>query len=323
MTGSPPALPLARTPTPLQPMRRLSEAWGCEVWVKRDDLTGFGLSGNKVRKLEVLAAEAQGAGATTLVTCGGLQSNHCRATATVARRLGLDVHLLLRGEEPEIADANVLLDVLLGARLSFCDAETYRHARNDRMDEIAARIAEEGGRAYVIPEGGSNGLGAVAYARAAAEVAEQVSEPFDSVWVAVGSGGTLAGLALGPDIGAVRGVAVCDDRRTFVQRVREIAADAAKWGLGPLPPVGQRWDVLEDYRGPAYAVADPPVWDAIVEVARTEGLFLDPVYTGKALRALKAEVGAGRAGGRVLFWHTGGGFGLFGRGGEVRAHLRR
>src|SRR5690606_4531303 len=139
----------------------------------------------------------------------------------------------------------------------------------------------------------------------------------DAVFVAVGSGGTLAGLALGPELGPIRGVAVCDDRRTFVERVRAIAREGEPFGFGPLPEPGGRWDVLEAYRRPAYGVAEPPVWRTIERLAREEGLLLDPVYTGKAMHGLLEEVRAGRLGGRVLFWHTGGAFGLFGRGGEL------
>lgn len=308
-------VPLARLPTPLVPLRRLSEALGrsvssgrppavLEVWCKRDDLTGIGLTGNKVRKLEVLLADALAKGADTVVTTGGVQSNHARATAVACRQLGLRPVLLLRGEDPAVPEANLLLDRLLGAEIRWCTPEEYRTRRNERMAEIAAEL----GGAYVIPEGGSNGLGALGYVAAAAEVA--ADGPFDHVVVAVGSGGTLAGLAMGADLGPVHGVAVCDDRAYFTARVRAIAAEAGR-------PLSDRWDVVEGYQGPAYGVATPGIWDTIALVARTEGLLLDPVYTGKAMHALVSEVRAGRWGGRILFWHTGGVFGLFGRGGEV------
>jgi D-cysteine desulfhydrase len=310
------ALSLARLPTPLTRLDRLSGDVGVEIWVKRDDLTGFGLSGNKVRKLDLLLGEAIDEGADTVITCGGLQSNHCRAVAVAARQLGLTPHLLLRGVAPAVADGNLLLDHLLGAAITLCTPDEYRSARGALMQQIADHVRARGGRPYVIPEGGSNGLGALGLARAASEVAEE-AEPFDAVFVAVGSGGTLAGLALGEDIGPLRGVAVCDDRQTFVDIVERIGREAEERGSLPMPPVGERWEVLEAYRGPAYGVATPEVWATIRRVAEREGLLLDPVYTGKAFHGMLEEIRSGRARGRVLFWHTGGAFGLFGRGDEA------
>ncbi|MBW1877954.1 MAG: D-cysteine desulfhydrase family protein [Deltaproteobacteria bacterium] len=307
-------LELARLPTPIQYLERLSSWLGAEVYVKRDDLTGLGLSGNKVRKLELLLAEAVDHGAEVVVTCGGIQSNHCRATAVAARQLGLQPVLLLRGERSGAPDGNLLLDDLLGAEVHTCDDATYRDHREEVMTELA-----RGRPAYVIPEGGSNGLGAMGYVLASEEAAAQVAERFDRVVVAVGSGGTLAGLAMGSDLGPVRGIAVCDDALTFTTRVRAIASEAERLGARALPPSGRRWRVVEGYQGPAYAVAEPPVWEVIRKVAHLEGLILDPVYTGKAVHALVEEVRAGRWGGRILFWHTGGAFGLFGRGGEATA----
>lgn len=312
-----PRLDLARLPTPVHPLPRLSAAVGAELWVKRDDLTGLGLSGNKVRKLELLLAEALARGATTVLTTGGIQSNHCRATAVAARQLGLRPVLLLRGEPPVAPDGNLLLDQLLGAELRWCDAAAYRDRRDDLLQELAAEAAARGEVPYVIPEGGSNGLGAVGYALAAAELAAQEPRGFDVIAVAVGSGGTLAGLAAGPSPGPVRGFAVCDDRDTFTRRAAAIADDGARLGLSRLPAPGAAWDVLDAYRGEAYGVASPEVWDTIARVARLEGLLLDPVYTGKAMHGLLCELAAGRAGRRALFWHTGGVYGLFGRGAEV------
>jgi D-cysteine desulfhydrase len=310
--------PLARVPTPLVHLDRLSADLGVDLWCKRDDLTGSTLSGNKVRKLEWLLGAARAASADTVITTGGIQSNHARATAIAARQLGMRPVLLLRGADPGVPEANLLLDRLVGAEIRWCTAEEYT-----RRDELLERIAEEvrrtGGAPYVIPEGGSNGLGALGYVRAAEELAEQTDVTFDAMVCAVGSGGTLAGLALGPDRGTVRGVAVVDDRATFAPRVEAIAAEARTHGAGPLGREGERWSVVDGYQGPAYGVATPAIWDTIAWAARLEGLVLDPVYTGKAMHALRCEVRAGRWGGRLLFWHTGGTFGLFGRGGELPA----
>lgn len=304
-------------------LQRLSDALGAEIWCKRDDLTGFGLSGNKVRKLEFLLAGALQQGVDTVITTGGAQSNHARATAVAARRLGLSPLLLLRGEPSEPPRGNLLLDRLLGARIEWIGDEAYRTSRAQRMAALAGEIEAAGGRALVIPEGGSNGLGALGFVEAAAEVRRQLQQlpagpdGFDGVVLPVGSAGTLAGLALGLELGPLLGVAVCDDRQTFSPIVHRIAEEAAALGAGPLPQEGERWRIVEGYQGPGYGIATPEIWQTIRWVAQLEGLLLDPSYTGKAMCALVSEVRAGRLGGRLLFWHTGGGFGLFGRGEEI------
>jgi D-cysteine desulfhydrase len=303
---------LANLPTPVHLLERLSDHLGVEVWVKRDDLTGFGLSGNKVRKLERLLDEASSQGAEVLLTTGGIQSNHCRATAVAARQRGLDVHLLLRGERPAVAESNLLLDDLLGAAIAWCTPEDYRHRRDALLASMADAHQAKGRVPYVIPEGGSNGLGSLAFVDAVDELRNQDAPEFDAVVCAVGSGGTAAGLAMAGV--PLVGFAVCDDVAYFTDRIHHIAADAKTHGGPDLP---NTWRLEDRWRGPAYAVATEPVWDAIRTVARLEGLFLDPVYTGKAMHGLFEQARAGELGERVLFWHTGGAFGLFGRGQEV------
>lgn len=303
-------LPLARLPTPIEPLPGLSRAIGADIWIKRDDLTGFELSGNKVRKLEFLLQEAIEHGADTILTTGGMQSNHARATAAACCRLGLRSVLLLRGEQPDPPESNVLLDRLFGAEIVTCTADEYRNSRDAILATLSGWHEGHGRRTYIIPEGGSNAVGALGYALAAEEVDTQVGRPFDAVFVAVGSGGTLAGLAMGPDIGPLIGVAVCDDAAYFDARIRQIGKESAQ-------PLSERWRVIDGYKGPAYGVADDATWASIRDIARSDGIIIDPVYTGKAMAALIGEVRAGRAGKRVLFWHTGGGFGLFGRGAEM------
>jgi D-cysteine desulfhydrase len=305
----PTRLELARLPTPTRRLPRLSSELGLDLWAKRDDLTGLGLSGNKVRKLEFLLADAKRQMATVVITTGGIQSNHCRATAVAARQLGLRPVLLLRGEDPGIPDGNLLLDRLLGAELHWCTAGEYRHHRDERMQELAELIEAQGERPYIIPEGGSNALGAQAYVEAADEIR---GLGFEHVFVAVGSGGTVAGLAMAGLEGHVHGIAVCDDEASFRARVEHIHREA---GAATVAPRG--WRIDDRFRGEAYGVASAEVWGTIASVARSEGLLLDPTYTGKAMHALVSEARAGRIGGRVLFWHTGGAFGLFGRGAEV------
>ena len=199
----PRSVPLASLPTPVQKLERLSEVWeGPSIFVKRDDLTGSGLSGNKVRKLEFSVAEAIDRGADTLITCGGIQSNHARATAVAAVRMGLKPHLVLRGEDVSIGDGNLFIDRLLGCEFTFVTPEVYEHI-DETMEEIAGKLRSEGRKPYIIPEGASNEIGTFGYIRAAEEITRQTAESglsIDTVLVATGSGGTLGGLLLGKKI---------------------------------------------------------------------------------------------------------------------------
>lgn len=214
--------------------------------------------------------------------------------------------LLLRGERPTIPDGNLLLDVLADAELHFCTPEVYRDARNERMAAIAEQLADAGEVPYVIPEGGSNALGSSAFI----DAADELEEVYDHVFVAVGSGGTLAGLAMSALQGRLHGIAVCDDTPTFTAIVERIAAEAGR-------PLTADWSVDDRFKGPAYGVSTPEQWRTIQQAARLEGLLVDPTYTGKALHALAATARSGEIGGKVLFWHTGGAFGLFGRGADL------
>ena len=314
-------LSLARLPTPIEPLTRASARLGVDIWVKRDDLTGSGLSGNKVRKLDFLLADAVARGARTVITTGGVQSNHARATAVAARRLGMRPVLLLRGAPPAAPPGNLLLDTLLGAEIHWCTPAEYR----DR-DAIMARIAEGCDAPYIVPEGGSNALGALGYLRAGRELQAQqlgLGLEFDTVICAVGSGGTLAGLAAARLDAAVWGVAVCDDRATFRARVAAIGEGMGEVGGPTIPAPGAGWDVVEGFAGLGDGLARPEELREAASVARDEGLFLDPVYTGKAWFALAETARRDRAalGRRVLFWHTGGLFGMFGREAELAAAL--
>jgi len=322
-------LALAHLPTPLQHAVRLGAALGIELWVKRDDATGGPEAGNKVRKLELLLGDALERGSDTVITCGGVQSNHARATAVLAASLGLRAVLLLRaptleddhdgaGIAPDRSHAplvgNVLIDRLVGAELRLISAASYER-RDALMDALAARLRQQGARPYVIPEGGSNGLGALGYVEAMAEIRGQLDQglaggkPFDLVVHACGSGGTAAGVALGAARhGVARQVcamAVCADAPSFEARISNIIAQARSidGSLGDPAP----WHVDDRAKGPAYAVASDEQRRRIVDAARLSGLVLDPVYTGKALCGLwgLCESGAMRAR-RVLFLHTGG-----------------
>jgi D-cysteine desulfhydrase len=318
----PSALNLAQLPTPLQQMPRISEGFGGghRLWVKRDDLTGAALSGNKVRKLEYVVAAAIEQGCDTLITCGGVQSNHCRATALVGAQLGLDVHLLLRGEAPADVDGNLLLDHLAGARVSHYPSRQYAAELDELLQHWQQHYAEKGCKACVIPTGASDGVGIWGYIAAAEELGKDLQQAGLTkahVVSATGSGGTQAGLTLGAAIHGlpiqVWGVNVCDDEAWFLNKVRENIADWRQRYAPeqPLPEVEVR--VIDGYVGPGYGRAGPEVFETIALVARLEGLVLDPVYTGKAFHAMLQEIEAGRFDGceDIVFLHTGGIFGVF------------
>jgi len=298
---APPRLRLARLPTPIEAVPRWPRAdSGVELYIKRDDLTGAAVSGNKIRKLEYSFGEAHAQGAEAVVTCGGAQSNHCRATALLAARLGLRAILFLRRSEAaeEQPDGNLLLARMAGAEIRFVTPDEY--ADRDRL------MAETG--AYVIPEGASNTVGAWGYAGCVQEIVDH-GVAFDYIWHAAGSGGTTAGLLLGQRLygmpGRVVAVAVCDDRAYFQQKIRQILPDQTF--------TDDELDIREGYVGRGYALSRPEELRLIAQLAAQSGLVLDPVYSGKAFFGLCQEIDAGRieAGSKVLFIHTGGIFGLF------------
>ncbi|MGC4066115.1 MAG: D-cysteine desulfhydrase family protein [Polyangiaceae bacterium] len=307
-------LPLAHLPTPLQHFPALDELVGCEVWLKRDDFNAGAAAGNKIRKLELLLADALHTGATDVVTCGGEQSNHARATALCAAQLGLETTLLLRTEQvkhPPATTGNILLDRLAGAKIRWITAKEYE-ARDELLASEAARLRAEGRVPYVIPEGGSNGLGALGYVEAMREVRQQLDHGlagrirhFDSIVVACGSGGTAAGVALGARhvtvANRVDAIAVTGTESYFRQITDRIIVDARALddGLGATVPL----HIHDQYRGPAYAVASTEQLAFIVNVARKTGIVLDPVYTGKALFGLSQLP---ERPSRALFIHTGG-----------------
>lgn len=321
--GLPPRLPLARLPTPLEPSPRLGARLGIELLWKRDDLTGLELSGNKARKLEFLVADAEAAGADTLVTCGGVQSNHCRATAFAAARRGLACVVLLRTADPAAPpalEANALLDRLAGAEVRYLS-----HAEYARRAELLARVADElrrRGRApYVIPEGGSNALGSLGYVVAVSELREQLPPAWRdgpvTVAYAAGSGGTGAGIELGVRAAgwtgaAAVGFAVCNDAGYFRAVIARICADArGRWPA--LPAVGADEVRIDDgFVGPGYAETTPEGLELVRAAAREDGVVLDPVYTGKAMLGVSRRAAEGALPSRrVVFVHTGGAFGTF------------
>lgn len=329
-----PRLPLANLPTPLDRSVALDTLVGAQVFVKRDDLTGGVDGGNKLRKLEFLMAEAVERGATTILTCGAMQSNHARATASAAARLGMKCVLLLWTRDtatgPEKAaprealglSGNQLLDRLLGAEIRLISLADYKN-RNALLDAQADILRAAGETPYVIPEGGSNGLGSLGYVHAMGEVRVQLGagDPFDEVVVACGSGGTAAGVALGAAkfsvAKRVRAVCVCDDAGYFKAVTDRVIAEARALDATLGDPLEVHFD--EAARGPRYGTMSPEQLQFLRRVARETAYVTDPVYTGKALFGLAAAVQRGELSqaSRVLFIHTGGLPGLLTAGADL------
>jgi D-cysteine desulfhydrase family pyridoxal phosphate-dependent enzyme len=291
-----PRIPLGSWPTPLDSCPRLSAALGATVLVKRDDVGGVGLGGNKLRKLEFTLAAALAAGADTVITFGGVQTNHGRLTAAACARLGLRCELVLTRSVPRSGFAydrsgNVALDRLFGARLHVCDTD-------EEAEYTAGALATA--TSVTLPVGGSSGLGVLGYVVAAQEIREQ-EEHIDRIVCAAGSGGTVAGLALGADT-PITAVSVSRDAAGTLEKIALAAGLAAK-ELDVEPPKLHHVDVDDSALGEGYGVPSDDVWSALRLFARTEGIVLDPVYTGKAAAALIAGV---RPGETVVFVHTGG-----------------
>jgi L-cysteate sulfo-lyase len=326
----------AHLPTPLEPMPRLSEALatdggGPNLWVKRDDCTGLAGGGNKTRKLEYLLGDALANDADTLVTQGAVQSNHVRQTAAAAAKFGLACEVILEHRTGSNAhdynhSGNVLLDELVGAKIRTVAAGTDM---NQALAEVAAEVAERGGRPYVIPGGGSNIIGALGYVECALELVAQANEAgleIDRIVTATGSAGTHAGLiaglaVMGADI-PVLGIGVRAAKDVQEANVFKLAQDTADL-LGHRDRVGRDMVVADcDFVGKGYGLIDEAVIEGLKLVARTEGLLLDPVYTGKAMKGLIALSKLGRFDGEtVVFLHTGGAQGLFGYQSELEGHL--
>ena len=310
-----PRFHLAEFPTPIQYLDALTKAYkGPGIYIKRDDLTSLGMGGNKTRKLEFLIGEALAQNKDTLVTAGGIQSNHCRLTAAAARKAGLGCHLVLNGTEPEIPNGNLLLDKIFGATIHYCE----RKDRDERLFQVADELVEAGKTPYVIPVGGSNSIGSVGYVNAMLELDNQIKEMGitpDAIVFATSSGGTQSGLTLGAKMTGFKG------------EVLGISIDQVKTGPDAFPPVltqittataeriGSDIRMTEsdfslncDYLGAGYAMPGDLEWDAIKDLARLEGILLGPVYTARAMGGLLDLVKKGffNKQDTILFWHTGG-----------------
>lgn len=319
-----PRTELGHLPTPLEPMDRLSDyLGGPRIWVKRDDCTGLSTGGNKTRKLEFLMADALQQGATCIVTQGATQSNHARQTAAAAAKLNLGCHILLENrtgstDRDYILNGNVLLDQIHGATISGRPGGADMAAE---METLADRLRASGERPYIIPGGGSNGVGALGYVNCAVELVEQAQDKdlkIDALVHATGSSGTQAGLvaglrALGSDIHLL-GIGVRAPREKQEDMVHSLAMKTMDLlGIGLDMPR----DLVRancDYVGEGYGLPTDGMRDAIVTAARLEGLLFDPVYSGKGLHGLIDLIRSGhfREQENIVFLHTGGSAALFG-----------
>ncbi len=304
-----PKISLGIFPTPIHKLENISRLLNVNVFIKRDDLTGLGLGGNKVRKLEYLLADAQKLGAEVVFTTGGAQSNHAMLTAAAAGKLGMKPILILKKRGVTEQVGNQLLERLMGTEVIFIDTDDYADIYAE-MDRIGSQL---GVPYYKIPCGGSNALGALGYVDCAREIRQQGIH-FDYLICAEGSGGTMAGLSLGAKLflpgTKVYGMMVDTDPFDEITPALMRAAAAL---LGVETEISSQDYHLRDMCGPGYAIASEEGNAAISLLAKEEGLFLDPVYTGKAFAGLlkMAEEGSFQATDRVLFLHTGGAGGLF------------
>lgn len=309
----PPKVELGFFPTPVSKLSHLSSALGGpEIFIKRDDLSGLALGGNKTRKLAFILCDAINKGCDTVITAGAAQSNHCRQTAAAAAQLQLECHLLLGGEAPETANGNLLLDNLLGCHIHWAGA----HRKGEDIGEICAQLKARGKKPYAVPYGGSNELGAYAFVAALAELEKQLdTRQFSHVVFASSSGGTHAGLMLGKALLGRQyqlvGIGI-DKAETaglpFAEAIVALANKTSRFVDAGITFTDR--DVILDnrYVGDGYGVMGAAETGAIRLMARHEGIFLDPVYTGRAMAGLIDMIRSGQLGkaDKVLFWHTGG-----------------
>ncbi|WP_281557696.1 D-cysteine desulfhydrase family protein [Thalassomonas sp. RHCl1] len=304
-------------PTPLVKLSRLSQALGCEIWMKRDDMTGLAFGGNKTRKLEYILGDALAKGCDTIITAGAAQSNHCRQTAAAAAQLNLECHLILGGEQPDKAQGNLLLDNLFGCDIHWAG----ENRKGEDIPALYQRLQAEGKKPYIVPYGGSNELGALAFVDAVKELAEQSPGlAFSRLIFASSSGGTHAGLMLGKrffnQAFELIGINIDKDENAdlpFDAQILELTRKTAIMAGSTETFSPQELILNPNYLGQGYGVVGAPENEAIAMTAQLEGILLDPVYTGRAMAGLIDMIRSGEIsqGEQVLFWHTGGAPSLF------------
>lgn len=305
-------------PTPVSKLNNLTQYLsGPELLIKRDDLTGLALGGNKTRKLEYILADALANGCDTIITAGATQSNHCRQTAAAAAKLQLDCHLLLGGDETAQVNGNLLLDKLFGAQLHFCGDMR----KGEGIAELAHRLKEQGKTPYIVPYGGSNELGAFAFTQAFIELTQQIDiSTVSHIIFASSSGGTHAGLMLGKALTKANlslvGINIDKsghEHNAFADNIVALANETSALIGADFKFSNQDVILANDYLGQGYGVLGDLERNAIALLAEREGILLDPVYSGRAFGALVDMIEQGKLGKneKVLFWHTGGAPALF------------
>ncbi|XP_049396945.1 bifunctional D-cysteine desulfhydrase/1-aminocyclopropane-1-carboxylate deaminase, mitochondrial isoform X5 [Solanum stenotomum] len=320
---------LGHFPTPIHKWNLPNLPKNTEVWLKRDDMSGMQLSGNKVRKLEFLLADAVAQGADCIVTIGGIQSNHCRATAVAAKYLKLDCYLILRtskllvDKDPGLT-GNLLVDRLVGAHIDLVSKEEYAKVGGEALTKILKeKLLNEGRKPYVIPVGGSNSLGTWGYIEAIRELEQQlqhlsIEQKFDDIVVACGSGGTVAGLSVASRLSGlkakVHAFSVCDHPDYFYEHIQGLH-DGINAGVSSRDIVN-----IENARGLGYAMNTIDELTFVKQVAETTGVILDPVYSGKAAYGMMKGMNENPRkweGRKILFIHTGGLLGLYDKADEI------
>lgn len=315
----PARLNFAQLPTPLVELKNLAKQTDVEqILLKRDDLTGLEISGNKIRKLEYVIADALAQGADTLITHGGSQSNHCRATAAIGARLGLRVRMLLRSDDPNPpSDGNLFLDQLFGADVSYHPANVYRAELDTMVADVMKAERAASRTPYFFPVGASVPFGCWGYIRCIAELIEQldIKQPVD-IYCATSSGGTQVGLMLGKalfgcDNWRILGVPVSDSVDYFHQSLRELERATVEQFQLTVTPEQTPIELIDGFIGDGYAIPYPAAVDTIRLLGRSEGIVLDPSYTSKGMTGMLAAIKQQPPERLPVYLHTGGAFGLF------------
>lgn len=327
-----PREPLGFFPTPVHELTNLGKALGGpRIFIKRDDQTGLAFGGNKTRKLEYIIGRALADGADTLITAGAIQSNHCRQTAAAAASLQLPCHLVLGGKSPDIANGNLLLDQLLGAKIHWAG----NNRKGEDIPRIEQQLRSEGRKPFVVPYGGSNELGATAFVEALCELDSQsfaLQTDFDHIVFASSSGGTHAGLVVGKKLlkknYQLTGIAIDkigSAQKSLEQLILELAVATSEFLETNCKITESDLILNKDYTGAGYGIIGPAEKEAISLTARYEGILVDPVYTGRAMAGLIGLIRKGKfkKGESVLFWHTGGAPAIFACADTLQSRLVR
>ena len=316
----PKKLDIAFLPTPIYKLKHLSKELNKNIFIKRDDLTGVELSGNKVRKLEYAVYQAISQNAKVLITCGGIQSNHARATAIVAAQLGLKSHLVLLSDTIPKPKGNHFLDLLVDAKITYINHDQFTNELDSIMNDIKDEYEKKGIDAYIIPLGASNGIGNFGYYNCLEEIVsfEQKNNiNFDTIICTVGSGGTYSGLFLSNSVNnynkKIIGFSVSNSTNYFQEKISEIVKDSMTILKKEIPFSKNDITIIDDYVGRGYALNTKEELEFIKDIAKKEGLILDPVYTGKCFKGMYNEIANSKFSDskNILFIHTGGLFGLF------------